>query len=147
MLYCIKCGDPIEKGELICDKCGYHFTLVEGAPATVYMEQVRPGLREEMSNGQQGGIHRATPVNAQPVINGRPLGAGQQPYNNAHPAGMGQQPYNNAHPEGMGQQPFNNAHPAGMGQQPFDRQTYPNGNQASAVNQGMGQGSPAQRGF
>lgn len=134
MLYCIKCGDPIDKGELICDKCGYHFTLVEGAPATVYMEQVRPGLREEMSNGQQGGIHRATPVNSQPVINGRPLGAGQQPYNNAHPAGMGQQPYNNAHP-------------AGMGQQPFNRQTYPNGNQASAVNHGMGQGAPAQRGF
>ena len=42
MLYCVKCGDPIEKDELICDKCGYHFTIVEGSPAKVYMNQV-PG--------------------------------------------------------------------------------------------------------
>ena len=42
LLYCVKCGDPIEKDELICDKCGYHFKIVEGSPATVYMDQV-PG--------------------------------------------------------------------------------------------------------
>ena len=40
LLYCVKCGDPIEKDELICDKCGYHFKIVEGSPATVYMDQV-----------------------------------------------------------------------------------------------------------
>ena len=30
MYYCIRCGDPISQGEMICDKCGYRFTFVEG---------------------------------------------------------------------------------------------------------------------
>ncbi len=53
LLYCVKCGDPIEKDELICDKCGYHFKIVEGSPATVYMDQV-PG---KVSAVQAGAIH------------------------------------------------------------------------------------------
>ena len=51
MLYCIKCGDPIEKDELICDKCGYHFTIVEGSPAKVYMNQV-PGKQAQPVQGR-----------------------------------------------------------------------------------------------
>ena len=30
MYYCVRCGDPISQGEMICDKCGYRFTFVEG---------------------------------------------------------------------------------------------------------------------
>lgn len=50
LLYCVKCGDPIEKDELICDKCGYHFTIVEGSPAKVYMDQV-PGKASAVQAG------------------------------------------------------------------------------------------------
>jgi len=53
MLYCVKCGDPIEKDELICDKCGYHFTIVEGSPAKVYMNQV-PGKAPAQVQGAVG---------------------------------------------------------------------------------------------
>lgn len=47
MLYCVRCGDPIEKDELICDKCGLHFRVVTGDMTTVYMNQtpVPPGAR------------------------------------------------------------------------------------------------------
>ena len=58
MYYCIKCGDPIEPGELRCDKCGYKFTFVEGVPVdgavrqgTVYM-QMSPGAQNA---GQKAG--------------------------------------------------------------------------------------------
>lgn len=51
MLYCVKCGDPIEKDELICDKCGYHFAIVEGSPAKVYMNQV-PAKNESKTQAQ-----------------------------------------------------------------------------------------------
>ncbi len=64
MLYCIKCGDPIEKDELICDKCGYHFTIVEGSPAKVYMNQ-RPGV----SGGNQ----------IQPAMQGQPMQGNMRP--------------------------------------------------------------------
>ena len=39
MLYCVRCGDPIDKNELVCDKCGLRFTLVNEKGATVYINQ------------------------------------------------------------------------------------------------------------
>ncbi|MBO4310912.1 MAG: hypothetical protein J5856_07590, partial [Lachnospiraceae bacterium] len=27
MLYCVRCGDKIDKDELVCDKCGLRFTI------------------------------------------------------------------------------------------------------------------------
>ena len=63
MYYCIKCGDPIEPGELRCDKCGYKFTFVEGVPVdgavrqgTVYM-QMSPGAQ---SAGRRAGAAPGT---------------------------------------------------------------------------------------
>jgi len=72
MLYCVKCGDPIEKNELICDKCGYHFTIVEGSPAKVYMNQV-PG---KAGAQPQRGMVQGRPVQAQgrPMQPQKPLG-------------------------------------------------------------------------
>lgn len=63
MLYCVKCGDPIEKDELICDKCGYHFMVVEGSPAKVYMNQVPDAKATQNMQGH--------PV--QPNMQGRPM--------------------------------------------------------------------------
>ncbi len=65
MLYCVKCGDPIEKDELICDKCGYHFSIIEGSPAKVYMDKIPTA----QSLGQSG----------QPGINGNFQGQRMQP--------------------------------------------------------------------
>ncbi len=100
MLYCVKCGDPIEKDELICDKCGYHFTIVEGSPAKVYMNQVpgnmpgqgRPAQGQPMQGqfrgqngndrfmrpqdrpGQMQGQYMGRPVQGQPIQpQGRPV--------------------------------------------------------------------------
>lgn len=42
MMYCVRCGDPIEKDELVCDKCGLRFELVHGERGTtVYMNQAK----------------------------------------------------------------------------------------------------------
>lgn len=82
MLYCVKCGDPIEKDELICDKCGYHFTIVEGSPAKVYMNQVpgkapaqnKPSLQQPVMSQGQGSMQRFMPPQGSAVI---PQEAGQ----------------------------------------------------------------------
>lgn len=90
MLYCVKCGDPIEKDELICDKCGYHFTIVEGSPAKVYMNQV-PGQRPGQAQPMQG---RPVPMHGQ-TMQGRPMPPGYQgPSGQGRPMGFqpGQQP-------------------------------------------------------
>ncbi len=68
MLYCVKCGDPIEKDELICDKCGYHFTIVEGSPAKVYMNQV-PGKNAVSAQG--GPVQRGTVQRGPVPVQGR----------------------------------------------------------------------------
>ena len=39
MLYCVRCGDPIDKNELVCDKCGLRFTVVRADGTTVYINQ------------------------------------------------------------------------------------------------------------
>ena len=39
MLYCVRCGDPIDKNELVCDKCGLRFTVVNSQGTTVYINQ------------------------------------------------------------------------------------------------------------
>lgn len=38
-MYCVRCGDLIEKDELICDKCGLRFTVVNNDGSTVYINQ------------------------------------------------------------------------------------------------------------
>lgn len=89
MLYCVKCGDPIEKDELICDKCGYHFTIVEGSPAKVYMNQVpgkapaqnKPTLQQPVMSQGQGSMQRFMPPQGSAVIPqeaGRPQGSSAQ---------------------------------------------------------------------
>ena len=37
MYYCVRCGDKIEKDELVCDKCGLRFTVVNGEGNLVYV--------------------------------------------------------------------------------------------------------------
>jgi hypothetical protein len=39
MYYCVRCGDKIEKDELVCDKCGLHFTVVQGDSTIVYINR------------------------------------------------------------------------------------------------------------
>ncbi len=115
MLYCVKCGDPIEKDELICDKCGYHFTIVEGSPAKVYMNQVpgkapaqnQPSLQQPVMSQGQGSMQRFMPpqgnsmqgqsaqgrsaqVQGQP-IQGRPMQTQGQPMQ-GRPAQVQRQP-------------------------------------------------------
>ena len=74
MYYCIKCGDPIEPGELRCDKCGYKFIFVEGVPVngavrqgTVYM-QMSPGAQSAgRSAGAAPGVQNTVQRAAQPA--------------------------------------------------------------------------------
>ena len=91
MLYCVKCGDPIEKDELICDKCGYHFTIVEGSPAKVYMNQVPGKVTPAQGQAAQGraGNERFMPQgNAGPAMAERPMqGQNMQGFS---PQGTGQ---------------------------------------------------------
>ena len=39
MFYCVRCGDKIEKDELVCDKCGLRFRVVNENGTTVYINQ------------------------------------------------------------------------------------------------------------
>lgn len=82
MLYCVKCGDPIEKDELICDKCGYHFTVVEGSPAKVYMDQIpeKSSMQDDETAKSQEQNVQMRPMNmqGQPVQN-RPVNGQGQP--------------------------------------------------------------------
>ena len=36
---CVRCGDIIDKNELVCDKCGLRFTVVRADGTTVYINQ------------------------------------------------------------------------------------------------------------
>ena len=38
-MYCVRCGDIIDKNELVCDKCGLRFTVVRADGTTVYINQ------------------------------------------------------------------------------------------------------------
>ena len=38
-MYCVRCGDKIDKNELICDKCGLRFSVVRADGTTVYINQ------------------------------------------------------------------------------------------------------------
>lgn len=38
-MYCVRCGDIIDKDENICDKCGLHFTVVQNDGTLVYINQ------------------------------------------------------------------------------------------------------------
>ena len=38
-MYCVRCGDKIEKNELVCDKCGLRFTITNANGTTVYINQ------------------------------------------------------------------------------------------------------------
>lgn len=37
MYYCMRCGDPIDKDEVVCDKCGVKFKIVKEDGATLYV--------------------------------------------------------------------------------------------------------------
>lgn len=78
MLYCVKCGDPIEKDELICDKCGYHFELIEGSPAKVYMNQVPGKQLVQGQSVQQGSMQPPVQPQGQPMQE-RPVQPQRQP--------------------------------------------------------------------
>lgn len=77
MLYCVKCGDPIEKDELICDKCGYHFTIVEGSPAKVYMNRMQ-GASSVSGYSMQSAQGRPMKPNVQ-SMQGHPMASNMQP--------------------------------------------------------------------
>ena len=38
-MYCVRCGDIIDKNELVCDKCGLRFSVVRADGTTVYINQ------------------------------------------------------------------------------------------------------------
>lgn len=75
MLYCIKCGDPIEKDELICDKCGYHFTIVEGSPAKVYMDQTP---KTSVTSSAQSNVQGWPMQSGSQSLQGRPIYSNMQ---------------------------------------------------------------------
>ena len=37
MFYCVRCGDKIDPGEMVCDKCGLRFRVTNNNGATVYI--------------------------------------------------------------------------------------------------------------
>ena len=38
-MYCVRCGDKIDKNELVCDKCGLRFRVVRADGTVVYINQ------------------------------------------------------------------------------------------------------------
>jgi len=60
MYYCVRCGDKIDKDELVCDKCGLRFTVVENDGTTVYINRspIPPesiNLKADRSKGKTSG--------------------------------------------------------------------------------------------
>lgn len=102
MLYCVRCGDPIDRGELICDKCGLHFTVVEGSPTTVYMQKLNPAAvrttpLENQGQPQMRPVHSGNQGQPQmrPVHSGNP---GQPQMRPAQPVNQGQPQVHQMHP-------------------------------------------------
>ena len=75
MYYCIKCGDPISPGEMVCDKCGYKFTFIEGTNIPV-----EAAGRVNAANTAGGVVNTATvymqPVSRQGATAGTQAGTG-----------------------------------------------------------------------
>ena len=67
MYYCVRCGDKIEKDEMVCDKCGLHFTVVENGNTIVYVNR---------TTSPNAGVPQAAAIPVAPA-------ASQMPVNNA----------------------------------------------------------------
>ncbi|MBO4311124.1 MAG: hypothetical protein J5856_08695 [Lachnospiraceae bacterium] len=52
MLYCVRCGDKIDKDELVCDKCGLRFTIERADGTTVYINRAPRPLNETVNNSK-----------------------------------------------------------------------------------------------
>ena len=46
-MYCVRCGDIIDKNELVCDKCGLRFTVRRADGTTVYINQSPTPLKKK----------------------------------------------------------------------------------------------------
>lgn len=46
-MYCVRCGDKIDKNETICDKCGLHFTVLQENGTLVYINQSPRPINQE----------------------------------------------------------------------------------------------------
>ncbi|MCR4647834.1 MAG: hypothetical protein K5776_02010 [Lachnospiraceae bacterium] len=51
-MYCVRCGDKIEKDELVCDKCGLSFAIVAKDNTLVYINQTPDPIVQNQNNVQ-----------------------------------------------------------------------------------------------